>query len=117
MTGALVVVGTPIGNLGDLSARAVEALATADLIACEDTRRTRQLLSHSGVAAGGRLMAVNEHNEAASVGKVLERLEAGGIVALVSDAGMPVISDPGERLVAAAAAAGHAVRVVPGPTA
>ncbi|MGH9279429.1 MAG: 16S rRNA (cytidine(1402)-2'-O)-methyltransferase [Acidimicrobiales bacterium] len=117
MTGTLVIVGTPIGNLGDLSSRAVEALTTADLIACEDTRRTRQLLTHSGVTAGGRLIAVNEHNEAASVGKVLERLEEGGMVAVVSDAGMPVISDPGERLVAAAAAGGHAVRVVPGPSA
>lgn len=117
MTGSLVIVGTPIGNLGDLSHRAAEVLGTADVIACEDTRRTRALLTHAGVVAGGRLIAVNEHSEAASVGTVLARLEAGGIVALVSDAGMPVISDPGERLVAAAAAAGHAVRVVPGPSA
>lgn len=115
--GRLVLVGTPIGNLGDLSPRAVEMLAAADVIACEDTRRVRQLLSHSGVAAGRRLVAVNDHNEAAQVRWVLERLDAGDTVAVVSDAGMPGISDPGERLVGAAAAAGHDVRVVPGPSA
>jgi 16S rRNA (cytidine1402-2'-O)-methyltransferase len=115
--GRLVVVGTPIGNLGDLSPRAVEVLADADLIACEDTRRTRQLLSHGGVSAGSRLVAVNDHNEAAEVRRVLARLDEGDTVAVVSDAGMPAISDPGERLVAAAAAAGHEVQVVPGPSA
>jgi len=113
----LVVVGTPIGNLGDLSPRAVEALRAADVIACEDTRRVRQLLSASGVAAGNRLVAVNDHNEAAAVGGVLERLDGGATVAVVSDAGMPGLSDPGERLVAAASAAGHTVQVVPGPSA
>lgn len=119
MTGAgvLVLVGTPIGNLGDLSPRAVEVLRTADVIACEDTRRTRQLLTAAGVPAGGRLMAVHDHNEAAQVGEVLRRLEAGQQVAVVTDAGMPGISDPGERLVAAAAGAGHRVDVVPGPSA
>ncbi|MCA1691165.1 MAG: 16S rRNA (cytidine(1402)-2'-O)-methyltransferase [Acidimicrobiales bacterium] len=115
--GGLVLVGTPIGNLGDLSPRAIETLAKADLIACEDTRRVRQLLSHCGVAAGRRLTAVNDHNEAAQVRRVLERLDAGDMVAVVSDAGMPAISDPGERLVAAAVAAGHDVQVVPGPSA
>ena len=113
----LVVVGTPIGNLGDLSPRAVEVLRDADVIACEDTRRVRQLLSAAGVAAGGRLIAVNDHNEAAAVRGVLERLGNGQTVAVVSDAGMPAISDPGERLVAASAAAGHVVQVVPGPSA
>ncbi len=113
----LVVVGTPIGNLGDLAPRAVEALRIADLVACEDTRRTRQLMTHAGVAARGRLVAVNEHNEARQVALVLERLAAGETVALVSDAGMPGVSDPGERVVAAAAAAGHPVTVVPGPSA
>jgi 16S rRNA (cytidine1402-2'-O)-methyltransferase len=117
VSGRLVLVATPIGNLGDLSPRAVEALRAADLIACEDTRRLRQLLSHAGVAARGRLVAVNDHTEAGQVRKVLERLDAGEMVAVVSDAGMPGISDPGERLVAAAAAAGHAVQVVPGPSA
>jgi 16S rRNA (cytidine1402-2'-O)-methyltransferase len=115
--GRLIVVGTPIGNLGDLSPRAVEVLGTADLIACEDTRRTRQLLSHSGLPAARRLVAVNDHNEAAEVRRILARLDAGDTVALVSDAGMPGISDPGERVVAAAAAAGHEVQVVPGPSA
>jgi 16S rRNA (cytidine1402-2'-O)-methyltransferase len=117
VTGRLVLVGTPIGNLGDLSPRAVEALETADTIACEDTRRTRALLSHLGVAAGRRLLAVHDHNEAAAVAGVLERLDNGQRVAVVTDAGMPGISDPGERLVAAAAAAGHTVDVVPGPSA
>ena len=116
-TGRLVLVGTPIGNLGDLSPRAVEALTTADTIACEDTRRTRALLSHLGVPGGRRLLAVHDHNEAGAVGDVLTRLDNGERVVVVTDAGMPGISDPGERLVAAAAAAGHTVEVVPGPSA
>ena len=117
MSGALVLVGTPIGNLGDLSPRAVDALATADTIACEDTRRTRALLSHLGLPAGRRLLAVHDHNEAAELANVLARLDKGEQVVVVTDAGMPGISDPGERLVAAAAAAGHTVEVVPGPSA
>ncbi len=116
-SGVLVLVGTPIGNLGDLAPRAVEVLRAADVIACEDTRRTRQLLTAAGVPAGSRLMAVHDHNEAARVGEVLRRLEGGQTVAVVTDAGMPGISDPGERLVAAAASAGHRVEVVPGPSA
>ena len=114
---SLVLVGTPIGNLGDLSPRAVEALRTADTIACEDTRRTRALLSHLGLPAGRRLLAVHDHNEAAEVAHVLALLDKGEQVVVVTDAGMPGISDPGERLVAAAAAAGHPVDVVPGPSA
>ena len=114
---ALVLVGTPIGNLGDLSPRAVEALSTADTIACEDTRRTRALLSHLGVPGGRRLLAVHDHNEAGAVRDVVARLDRGERVVVVTDAGMPGISDPGERLVAAAAAAGHRVEVVPGPSA
>jgi len=117
VTGRLVLVGTPIGNLGDLSPRAVEALTTADTIACEDTRRTRALLSHLGLPAGRRLLAVHDHNEAVRVGDVLARLDKGERVVVVTDAGMPGISDPGERLVAAVAAAGHTVDVVPGPSA
>ena len=117
MTGALVLVATPIGNLGDLSPRARQALAEADVIACEDTRRVRQLLSAVGVAGGDRLLTVHDHNEAAQVRTVLGKLEAGQRVAVVSDAGMPAVSDPGERLVRAAAAAGHRVEVVPGPSA
>jgi 16S rRNA (cytidine1402-2'-O)-methyltransferase len=117
MNAALVLVGTPIGNLGDLSPRAVDALTTADTIACEDTRRTRALLSHLGLPAGRRLLAVHDHNEVAQVANVLARLDKGERVVVVTDAGMPGISDPGERLVAAAAAAGHTVDVVPGPSA
>ena len=112
-----MLVGTPIGNLGDLSPRAVEALTTADTIACEDTRRTRALLSHLGLPAGRRLLAVHDHNEAAQVAGVLARLDKGERLVVVTDAGMPGISDPGERLVAGAAAAGHTVEVVPGPSA
>ncbi|MDQ3680096.1 MAG: 16S rRNA (cytidine(1402)-2'-O)-methyltransferase [Actinomycetota bacterium] len=114
--GALVVVATPIGNLGDLSPRATEALASADVIACEDTRRTRKLLSHAGVKAK-RLMAVHGHNEAAQVGHVLAHLGQRRRVALVTDAGTPGVSDPGQRMVAAAVDAGHEVVVVPGPSA
>jgi 16S rRNA (cytidine1402-2'-O)-methyltransferase len=112
----LVLVGTPIGNLGDLSPRAVEALSAADAICCEDTRRTGRLLQHAGVARRP-LMVVNDHTEAGAVEGVLARLAAGERVAVVTDAGMPGISDPGERLVQAAVAAGHRVEVVPGPSA
>ncbi|MEL7207105.1 MAG: 16S rRNA (cytidine(1402)-2'-O)-methyltransferase [Actinomycetota bacterium] len=116
MAGALVVVGTPIGNLGDLSPRAVEALAAADAIACEDTRRCRALLSHAGVEAPPMLV-VNEHEERRRAHQVVERVAAGERVVLVSDAGMPAVSDPGQGLVAAVVEAGLAVEVVPGPTA
>ena len=114
--GALVIVATPIGNLGDLSPRAVEELAKADAIACEDTRRTRKLLSHAGVKAP-TLLTVNDHSEARQVRAVLSRLERGERVVVVTDAGTPGISDPGERLVAAATAAEIDVEVVPGPSA
>jgi 16S rRNA (cytidine1402-2'-O)-methyltransferase len=114
--GALVLVATPIGNLGDLSPRAVVELAAADAIACEDTRRTGRLLAHFGIAPRS-LVVVNDHNEAAAVRGVLARLDRGERVAVVTDAGMPGISDPGERLVRAAVAAGHVVTVVPGPSA
>ncbi len=116
MSGALVLVGTPIGNLGDLSPRAVEALAAADVVCCEDTRRTGRLLEHAGLN-GVRLRRVDEHTEAAAVAGVVELLVAGATVAVVSDAGMPALTDPGGRLVAAAAEAGHTVTVVPGPSA
>ncbi|MFN8019011.1 MAG: 16S rRNA (cytidine(1402)-2'-O)-methyltransferase [Acidimicrobiales bacterium] len=114
--GRLVLVGTPIGNLGDLAPRAIEALRAADLVCCEDTRRTGRLLQHAGVSAAA-LKVVNEHTEVAAVDDVLGRLALGQVVAVVSDAGMPGISDPGERLVAAAVAAGHVIEVVPGPSA
>ena len=107
---------TPIGNLGDLAPRAVEELARADAIACEDTRRTRKLLAHAGVKAP-TLITVNDESEARQVRAVVARLERGERVALVTDAGTPGISDPGERLVAAAAAAGVDVEVVPGASA
>jgi 16S rRNA (cytidine1402-2'-O)-methyltransferase len=114
--GVLVLVGTPIGNLGDLAPRAVDALRSADAICCEDTRRTGRLLQHAGVERPP-LLVVNEHTEAREVPGVLARLARGERVAVVSDAGMPGISDPGERLVRAAVAAGHPVEVVPGPSA
>jgi 16S rRNA (cytidine1402-2'-O)-methyltransferase len=115
-TGVLVLVATPIGNLDDLAPRAVRTLAEADVVLCEDTRRTGRLLAAAGVKAR-RLVAVHDHNEAAQVDAVLERLAAGERVAVVSDAGMPGISDPGERLVRAASSAGFEVQVVPGPSA
>jgi 16S rRNA (cytidine1402-2'-O)-methyltransferase len=114
--GALILVATPIGNLGDLAPRAIEALASADVVACEDTRRTGRLLEHAGVRAP-RLLVVNDHTEPIQVRTVLDLLDAGQRVAVVTDAGTPGISDPGERLVAAAANAGHVVEVVPGPSA
>lgn len=112
----LVLVGTPIGNLGDLSPRAVEALSSADAICCEDTRRTGRLLQHAGVERRP-LIVVNDHTEVRAIASVLERLAAGEHVAVVTDAGMPGISDPGERLVRAAVNEGHAIEVVPGPSA
>jgi len=114
--GVLVLLGTPIGNLGDLAPRAVEALRSADVICCEDTRRTGRLLQHAGVERPP-LVVVNEHTEAREVAGVLARLGRGERVAVVSDAGMPGISDPGERLVRAAVATGYPVEVVPGPSA
>jgi 16S rRNA (cytidine1402-2'-O)-methyltransferase len=114
--GALVLVATPIGNLGDLSPRAVAELGRADAIACEDTRRTGRLLAHAGVDRP-KLIVVNDHTEEGAVADVMARLERGERVAVVTDAGMPGISDPGERLVAAAADLGFAVEVVPGPSA
>lgn len=114
--GTLVLVATPIGNLEDLSPRAARTLADADVIACEDTRRTRKLLSHAGIT-GKRLLAVHDHNEAAQTRAVLAELDRGRSVAVVSDAGTPAISDPGGRLAAAAGAAGARVSVVPGPAA
>jgi 16S rRNA (cytidine1402-2'-O)-methyltransferase len=112
----LVVVGTPIGNLGDLSPRAVQALADADVIACEDTRHTRKLLTAAGIT-GPRLRAVHEHNEAEQAQRIVELVRAGQRVALVTDAGMPAVSDPGARVVAAVAAADLPLVVVPGPSA
>jgi len=114
--GALVLVGTPIGNLGDLSPRAVRALTDADVVYCEDTRHSRKLLTHSGIV-GASLRSLHEHNEDDRIDEVVAAVAGGATVVLVSDAGMPGVSDPGSRLVAAVAAAGLTVSVVPGPSA
>jgi 16S rRNA (cytidine1402-2'-O)-methyltransferase len=114
--GRLVLVSTPIGNLGDLPPRAVEELARAALICCEDTRRTGKLLQHAGIS-GVRMTVVNEHTEVARTAEVLELLAGGASIALVTDAGTPGISDPGERLARAVIEAGHEVTAVPGPAA
>ena len=116
-TGRLVLVGTPIGNLADLTPRAIDALRDADLIAAEDTRRTRALLTHAGVPAGRRLVAVHEHNERARAAELVDAIRRGRTVALVTDAGMPGVADPGSRLVRACADADLPVEVVPGPSA
>lgn len=113
--GTLWVVATPIGNLDDLSPRAKRVLAGVAVIAAEDTRHTRHLLQHFGLATP--MLALHEHNEASVVPQLLERLRAGDEVALVSDAGTPLISDPGARLVAAVRAAGLCTSPVPGPAA
>ncbi len=113
--GTLLVVATPIGNLDDLSPRAAAALRDADLVACEDTRRTATLLRHAGSTAP--MVPVHAHNEAGRAGDLVQRMRDGVTVALVSDAGMPGISDPGQRVVAAARAAGLSVSVIPGPSA
>jgi 16S rRNA (cytidine1402-2'-O)-methyltransferase len=115
VAGTLRVVATPIGALADLSPRAVQALAEADLVAAEDTRRTRALLTHHGLSR--RLVSCHKFNEARETARLVERLEAGDTVALVSDGGTPSVSDPGARLVAAAHAAGIRVEPIPGPSA
>ena len=112
----LWLVATPIGNLGDLSPRAVDVLAHVGLICCEDTRRTGLLLQHAGVRAD-RLAICNDHTEVARVADALDVLGGGRDVAIVSDAGTPGISDPGERIVRAAIDAGYDVSAVPGPSA
>jgi 16S rRNA (cytidine1402-2'-O)-methyltransferase len=112
----LILVATPIGNLADLAPRAVDALRGADLICCEDTRRTGKLLHHAGIS-GVRMAVANEHTEAARINEVIDIITAGGSVALVSDAGTPGISDPGERLVRGILAAGLPVSAIPGPAA
>jgi 16S rRNA (cytidine1402-2'-O)-methyltransferase len=111
----LSVCATPIGNLEDVTLRVLRELGDADLVLCEDTRRTRVLLNRHGITAS--LLSLHEHNEARRVAEVVPRLEAGEGIALVSDAGLPGINDPGARLVAAAIEAGVAVTVLPGPSA
>ncbi|WP_455284796.1 16S rRNA (cytidine(1402)-2'-O)-methyltransferase [Cupriavidus necator] len=113
--GTLYVVATPIGNVADLSLRALHVLGLADAVACEDTRNTGQLLSRVGLQRP--LVAVHEHNEREAAGRIVARLAAGERIAYVSDAGTPGISDPGARLVEAVRAAGHPVVPLPGPSA
>ena len=115
MSGTLTIVGTPIGNLGDFSPRAVEALEAADFIAAEDTRVTLKLLNHFGLKKP--LVSYYEHNKRERGEQICARIEAGESCALVSDAGMPAISDPGEELVAQCAERGIPVLAVPGPSA
>jgi 16S rRNA (cytidine1402-2'-O)-methyltransferase len=111
----LAVCATPIGNLDDVTLRLLDELRAADVVLCEDTRHTRVLLDRHGISA--RLLSYHEHNEAKRTAEMLARLQAGERVALVSDAGLPGISDPGARLVGAALDAGVAVTVLPGPSA
>ncbi|HEY2868816.1 MAG TPA: 16S rRNA (cytidine(1402)-2'-O)-methyltransferase [Gaiellales bacterium] len=113
--GALVVCPTPIGNLSDVTLRLLEELRSADVVACEDTRRTRILLERHGISVP--LLAVHEHNEAARAAELVERIRGGERVALATDAGMPAVSDPGARIVAAVAEADLPVTVLPGPSA
>ncbi len=114
--GRLVLVPTPIGNLGDISRRVIEALTSADVVACEDTRHTRKLLSSQNIT-GKRLLAVHEHNEQAAAGGLVKLAEQGQTIALVTDAGTPAISDPGSVVVGAFVDAGLSVECLPGPAA
>ncbi len=113
--GRLVVCPTPIGNLEDVTLRVLSALREADVVACEDTRRTRVLLDRYGVSAA--LVNYHEHNERPRAAQLVERMRGGDVVALVSDAGMPLVSDPGFELVQGCVAAGLAIEVLPGPSA
>lgn len=111
----LYIIATPIGNLGDISYRAVEVLKTVDLVACEDTRHTLKLLNHLGIHVS--LISCQAHNEAYAAGKIVSALGAGKIIAYTSDAGTPCLSDPGAVLVQAVVDAGHTVIPLPGPSA
>jgi 16S rRNA (cytidine1402-2'-O)-methyltransferase len=115
MAGKVIVVASPIGNLDDLSPRARAALDEADLVACEDTRRSGRLLAHLGLKK--RLVSMHEHNEQRRLPSLLEALEEGAVVAVLSDAGTPLLSDPGFLLVREAAARGLRVEPIPGPSA
>jgi len=114
VSGRLVVCPTPIGNLEDVTLRVLAALRAADLVACEDTRHTRKLLDRYGVT--GALVSYHEHNERERAAELVKRMRSGAVVALVSDAGMPLVSDPGFILVQACIAAGLSVEVLPGPS-
>jgi 16S rRNA (cytidine1402-2'-O)-methyltransferase len=112
-----VLVATPLGNLGDISRRALDLLRDADVVYCEDTRHSRTLFSANDIPVHGRLQALHEHNEASLCAQIVERVQTGQLVVLVSDAGTPAISDPGGRVVAAVAEAGLIVTTAPGPSA
>ena len=113
MAGKLLIVGTPIGNLADFSPRAIDALKSADLILCEDTRHTRKLLTHFGIDTPTQ--SFHEHNEEEKAAAMIARIATGSTIALVSDAGMPVLSDPGFRLVRVAREQNIVVEPIPGP--
>jgi len=115
--GELVIVATPIGNLGDISRRALELLTGADVVYCEDTRHSRTLFSAHGIPVKGRLLSLHEHNEVSQCEDIVARVREGQVVVLISDAGTPGISDPGSRVVAAVAEAGLRVTTAPGPAA
>ncbi len=117
VSGLLVLAGTPIGHLGDAPPRLADELAVADVVAAEDTRRLRRLTAALGVTPSGRVVSYHEHNEAARTPELLAALRAGSRVLLLTDAGMPAVSDPGYRLVRAAVDAGVRVTAVPGPSA
>lgn len=114
-TGTLYVVSTPIGNLEDITLRALRVFKEADIVACEDTRQTRKLLDHFGIAT--KAVSYHEHNEASRAGELVDRLRGGECIALVTDAGTPLVSDPGYRLVRAAVDAGLPVVPIPGASA
>lgn len=115
--GRIVLAATPIGNTGDASARLMELLATADIVAAEDTRRLHRLVQSLGVTVAGRIISYHEHNEAAKTSELLDQVRGGKTLVMVTDAGMPAVSDPGFRLVEGAVAAGLKVTAVPGPSA
>lgn len=117
MTGRILLAATPIGNVRDASSRLIEALATSGIVAAEDTRRVRDLARRLGVTIGGSVVALHDHNERNRAPELVRRAVEGTTVLLVTDAGMPTVSDPGFRVVEAAVAAGVAVTVLPGPSA
>ena len=115
--GRIVLAATPIGNVGDASSRLIELLQTADIVAAEDTRRLHRLVQSLGITVSGRVISYHEHNEAAKTEELLDHVRAGKTIIMVSDAGMPAVSDPGFRLVEGAVAAGLFVTAFPGPSA
>ena len=115
--GRIVLAATPIGNAGDASARLLELLTTADIVAAEDTRRLHRLVQNLGITVAGRIISYHEHNEAAKTADLLDQVRSGKTLVMVTDAGMPSVSDPGFRLVEGAVAAGLKVTAAPGPSA